>query len=106
MCYIVIKKFHNLFVILIIHKFCYFNLVVSQLRCNYQYHADLNICHDLYGLIVGEHVLHLPKEIPLYIISHQAHTTIRAWLNKKGKCVFAKRIKGRSAQNLPRRWRG
>jgi hypothetical protein len=30
--YIVIRKmFHNLFVILAIHKFCYFNLVVSLL---------------------------------------------------------------------------
>jgi hypothetical protein len=26
-------------------------------------------------------------------------------LKQKGKCVFAKRIKGRSTQKLPRRWR-
>jgi hypothetical protein len=26
--------FHNLFVILVIHKFCYFNLVISPLYCN------------------------------------------------------------------------
>jgi hypothetical protein len=52
-------------VILAIHKFCYFNLVVSPLNCNYQYHADFYICHDLYDLIIGEHVPHMPEEIPL-----------------------------------------
>jgi hypothetical protein len=77
------KRFHNLFVILTIHKFCYFNLVVSSLHCNHQYHTDFNICHDLYGLIVGEHVPHLPEEVPMYIVSHQVHITIRACLNKK-----------------------
>ena len=97
--------FHNPFVILAIHKFCYFNLVVSLLHCNHQYHADFDICHDLHGLIIGEHVPHLPVEVPSYIVSHQARTTIHACLNKKCKCVFAKRIKGRPAQKLPRRWR-
>ena len=28
------KMFHNPFVILVIHKFCYFNLVISPLYCN------------------------------------------------------------------------
>jgi hypothetical protein len=97
--------FHNSFVILAIHKFCYFNLVVSQLHCNHQYHADFDICHDLHGLIIGEHVSHLSVEVPSYIVSHQARTTIQACLNKKCKCVFAKRIKGRPEQKLPRRWR-
>jgi hypothetical protein len=40
--------------ILTIHKFCYFNLVVSLLHCNYQYHADFNICHDFNGLTIEE----------------------------------------------------
>jgi hypothetical protein len=47
---------------------------------------------------------HLSVEVPSYIVSHQARTTIHTCL-KKGKCVFAKRIKGRPAQKLPRRWR-
>jgi hypothetical protein len=45
-------------VILAIHKFCYFNLVVSLLHCNHQYHVDFDKCHDLHGLIIGEHVPH------------------------------------------------
>ena len=49
------KIFYNQFVIPVIHKFCYFNLSVSPLHCNYQYHADFDICHDLHGLIIGEH---------------------------------------------------
>jgi hypothetical protein len=98
--------FHNPFVILAIHKFYYFNLVVSLLHCNYQYHVDFNICHDLHGLIIGEHVSHLPVEVSSYIVSHQARTTIHACLNKKRQVsVFAKRIKGSPAQKLPRRWR-
>jgi hypothetical protein len=92
-------------VILAIHKICYFNLAISLLHCNHQCHADFDICHDLHGLIIGEHVPHLPVEVLLYIVSHQARTTIHACLNKKGKCVFAKRIKGRPTQKLPRRWR-
>jgi hypothetical protein len=36
--------FYNQFVILAIHKFCYFNLAVSLLHYN---HADFDICHDL-----------------------------------------------------------
>jgi hypothetical protein len=90
--------------ILAIYKFCYFNLVVSLLHCNNQYHADFDICHDLYGLIIRELVPHLPVEVPSYIVSHQTRTTIHACL-KICKCVFAKRIKGRLAQKLPRRWR-
>jgi hypothetical protein len=81
--------------ILAIHKFCYFNLVVSLLHCNHQYHADFDIYHDLHGLIIGEHVPHLQVEVPSYIVSHQTRTTIHDCLNKKCKCVFAKRIKGR-----------
>jgi hypothetical protein len=85
--------FHNPFVILAIHKFCYFNLVVSLLYCNHQYHADFNICHDLHGLIIGEHVPHLPVEVPSYIVSHQARTTIRACLNKKASVCLRRELK-------------
>jgi uncharacterized membrane protein len=80
--------FHNPFVILVIHKFCYFNLVVSLLYCNNQYHADFDICHDLHGLIIEEHVPHLPLHVSSYIVSHQVRTTIHACLNKKASvCV-------------------
>jgi hypothetical protein len=51
-CVLYQKIFHNQFVILVIHKFCYFNLYVSPLHCNHQYHADFDICHDLYSLII------------------------------------------------------
>jgi hypothetical protein len=83
--------FYNQFVILAIHKFCYFNLVVSQLYCNHQYHADFDICYDLYGLIIGEHVPHMLEEISSYIVSHQTRTTIRSCLNKKEVCVCLRR---------------
>jgi hypothetical protein len=44
-------------------------------------------------------------EVPSYIVSYHTHITIHACLNKSQVCVFAKRIKGRPAQKLPRRWR-
>jgi hypothetical protein len=92
MLYCYEKMFHNQFVILAIHKFCCFNLVVSPLHCNYQYHADFDICHDLYGLIIGEHVPHMLEEISSYIVSHQTRTTIRSCLNKKvSVCVCLRR---------------
>jgi hypothetical protein len=79
---------HNQFLILVIHKFCYFNLAISPLHCNHQYHADFDIYHDLHGLIIGEHVPLMLEEIPLYIVSLQARTTIRSCLNKKASvCV-------------------
>jgi hypothetical protein len=81
--------FHNQFVILTIYKFCYFNLAVSPLHCNHQYHADFDIYHDFHGLIIGEHVPRLPEEFPLYIVNRQARTTIRACSNKKASvCVY------------------
>jgi hypothetical protein len=64
------KMFYNQFVIVAIHIFCYFNLSVSPLHCNHQYHTDFNICHDLHGLIIEEHVPHMQEEIPPYIVSH------------------------------------
>jgi hypothetical protein len=85
--------FHNPFVILAIHKFCYFNLVVSLLHCNHQYHADFDIYHDLHGFIIGEHVPHLPVEVPSYIVSHQARTTIHACLNKKASVCLRRELK-------------
>jgi hypothetical protein len=78
-------------VILAIHKFCYFNLVVSLLHCNHQYHTDFDICHNLHGLIIREHVPHLPIEVPSYIVSHQARTAIHACLNKKNTSVCLRR---------------
>jgi hypothetical protein len=54
--------FHNPFVILAIHNFCYLNLAVLLLHCNHRYHADFDICHDLHGLIIEEHVPHLPRD--------------------------------------------
>jgi hypothetical protein len=87
------KMFHNPFVILDIHKFCYFNLVVSLLHCNHQYHADFDICHHLHGLIIGEHVPHLPVEVPSYIVSHQARTTIHACLNKNASVCLRRELK-------------
>jgi hypothetical protein len=83
--------FHNPFVIMDIHKFCYFNIFVSPLYYNHQYHADFDICHDLYGLIIGEQVPHLLEEVHVYIVSHQARITICACLNKKDKCVCLQR---------------
>jgi hypothetical protein len=82
-----------------------FKLAVSPLHCNHQYHADFDICHDSHGVIIGMHVQHLPIEVLSCIVSHQAHTTMRAFFNKRQVCVFAKRIKGRPTQKLPRRWR-
>jgi hypothetical protein len=80
-------------VILAIHKFCYFNLVVSPLHCNHQYHADFDICHDLYGLIIGEHIPHMPEEISSYIVSNQTRTTIRSYLNKKVSVCLRRELK-------------
>jgi hypothetical protein len=76
--------------ILVIHKFCYFNLVVSLLHCNHQYHEDFDICHDLHSLIIEEHMSHLPVEVSSYIVNHQAHTTIHACLNKKASVCVCK----------------
>jgi hypothetical protein len=75
---------------MVIYKICYFNLAISLLNCNHQYHADFGICHSL---IIEQHVPHLPKEIISYIVSHQARTTIRTCLNKKAsvKCVCLRR---------------
>jgi hypothetical protein len=50
-----------------------------------------DICHDLYGLIIKEHVPHLPLEVPSYTVSHQVRTTIHACLNKKDKCMCLRR---------------
>jgi hypothetical protein len=33
-----VKRFCNLFMILFLHKFCYFNLTISPLHCNHHYH--------------------------------------------------------------------
>jgi hypothetical protein len=72
-------------------NFTHEHLSVSCSDCNHQYHANIDICHDLYGLIIEEHVPHLLEEVLSYIFSHQAHTTIHTCLNKKGKCVCLQR---------------
>jgi hypothetical protein len=93
--------FHNPFVILAIHKFCYFNLVVSPLYCNHQYHADFYICHDLHGLVVGEHVPHLSKEVLSCIVSHQARTNIHTCLNKKASVCLHRELKASRHKSYP-----
>jgi hypothetical protein len=89
-------------VILAIHNFCYFNLSVSPLHCNHQYHADFDICHDLHGLIIGEHVPHMPEEIPSYIDSHQTRTTIRFCLNKKASVCLRRELKASRHKSYPK----
>jgi hypothetical protein len=69
--------FHNPFVILAIHKFCYFNIVISPLHFNHQYHTDFYIYHDLHGLVVREHVTHLSKEVPSYIVVRSSKRKLR-----------------------------
>jgi hypothetical protein len=81
MLYFYKKMFHNPFLILVIHNFCCFNLFVSPLHWNHQYHADFDICHDFHGLIIREHAPHLPEEVSSCIVSHQTRTTIRACSN-------------------------
>jgi hypothetical protein len=88
-------------VTLAIHKFCYFNLDVSLLHCNHQYHADFDIYHDLHSLIIGEHVPHLPVEVPSYIVSHQARTTIHACLNKKASVCLRRESKADLNKSYP-----
>jgi hypothetical protein len=80
--------------------------LVSLLYYNHQYHADFDICHNLHSLIIEEHVPHLLVEVSSYIISHQSsgrHHHTRLLKQKKQVYGFAKRIKDRPAQKLPRR---
>jgi hypothetical protein len=94
--------FHNPFVILVIYIFCYFNLVVSPLHYNHRYHTGFDICHDFYGLIIGEHAPRLPEEVPSYIVSHQARTTIHTCSNKKAiVCVCEKNQRQTSTKSYP-----
>jgi hypothetical protein len=88
-------------VILAIHKFCYFNLAISPLHFNHQYHAGFYICHDLHGLVIREHVTHLPEEVPSYIVSHQTRTTIRACLNKKKIVCLRRELKADRYKSYP-----
>ena len=73
-------------------NFVIYNLSVSPLHCNHQYHADFDICHDLHGLIIREHVPHIPEEIFSYIVSHQTRTTIRFCLNKKASVCLRREL--------------
>ena len=93
-CYIVMRKcfITNLWFWPYIN-FVIYNLYVSPLHCNHQYHADFDICYDLHGLIIGEHVPHIPEEIFSYIISHQTRTTIHFCLNKKASVCLRRELK-------------
>jgi hypothetical protein len=49
-------------------------------------------CHDLHGLIIGDHVPQPSEEVASYIVSHQARTSIHTCLNKKASvCVCLRR---------------
>jgi hypothetical protein len=82
-------------------NFVIYNLSVSPLHCNHQYHADFDICHDLHGLIIEEHVPHIPEEIPSYIVSHQTRTTIRFCLNKKASVCLWRELKASRHKSYP-----
>jgi hypothetical protein len=60
-----------------------------------------SICHDLHGLIIVEHVPHLLEEVPSYIVSHQARTTIHACLNKQVCVCLQRELKARWHKNYP-----
>jgi hypothetical protein len=81
------KKFHNPFVILAVHNFCYFNLVVSLLHSNHQYHADFDI---LPRFAWSHHWRSRPTTVGRSCLVHRQssgthqHTHL---LKQKGKCV-------------------
>jgi hypothetical protein len=37
--------------IMAIHKFYYFNLIISEIHYNYQYHVDFDICYCMVSLL-------------------------------------------------------
>jgi hypothetical protein len=86
-------------------NFVIYNLSVSPLHCNHQYHTDFDICHDLHVLIIGEHVPHIPEEILSYIVSHQTRATIRFCLNKKASVCLRRELKASRHKSYPQRWR-
>jgi hypothetical protein len=55
----------------------------------------------LHGLIIGEHVSHIPEEIPSYIVSHQTRTTIRFCLNKKASVCLQRELKASCHKSHP-----
>jgi hypothetical protein len=55
----------------------------------------------LYGLIIGEHVPHMPEEISSYIVSHQARITIRFCLNKKASVCLRRELKAGRHKSYP-----
>jgi hypothetical protein len=59
------------------------------------------MCHDLHCLIIGEHVPHIPEEIPSYIVSHQTRTTIRFCLNKKASVCLRRELKASRHKSYP-----
>jgi hypothetical protein len=81
--------------------FVIYNLSLSPLHCNHRYHADFDIYHDLHGLIIEEHVPHIPEKIPSYIVSHQTRTTIHFCLNKKASVCLRREIKASRHKSYP-----
>jgi hypothetical protein len=57
--------------------------------------------HDLYGLIIGEHVPHMLEEIFSYIVSHQTRTTIRSYLNEKVSVCLRRELKTGRRKSYP-----
>jgi hypothetical protein len=55
----------------------------------------------LHGLIIGEHVPHIPEEIFSYIVSHQTRTTIRFCLNKKASVCLRRELKASRHKSYP-----
>jgi hypothetical protein len=82
-------------------NFVIYNLSVSPLHCNHHYHADFDIYHDLHGLIIGEHVPHMPEEIPSYTVSYQTRTTIHFCLNKKASVCLRRELKVSRHKSYP-----
>jgi hypothetical protein len=55
----------------------------------------------LHGLIIGEHVSHIPEEILLYIVSHQTRTTVHFCLNKKASVCLRRELKANQHKSYP-----
>jgi hypothetical protein len=100
------KMFYNSFVILVIHKFCYFNLVVSPLHCNHQYHADF-----VYATIsIVSSLESTPhawrKKFPhtSSVIGHKPPYALAQ--TKKTSVCLRRELKANQHKKLPRRWGG
>jgi hypothetical protein len=81
--------FRNLFVILVIHKFCYFNISVLLLHCNHQYHADFDICHNynLFVILVIHKFCYFNLSVSLLHCNHQYHADFDICHNLHGLTI-------------------